>query len=784
MDKTGTHASAAKLSQDGLSVTWREITSIVFVVAGFLCGRVIAFEYINPVIIAYLAAFLGTGASFYITCLAALVGLLSNVTKIALLEYLISIALLGMTNYFIIHNRITLSDSMKSAAGGMCILAGCVFSAVIDGIDAYFLLIGVIETIVTLSLTFIFIRAMDTITNFQKAPVLSNEQLVSVSILTGVCFVGIAEITFHSIYFRDVLSLFAVLLLANAGGAGVGATCGLIFAIIMFAGAKYSPAYTGILGVAGIAGGIFNDFGKGASTVCFILSALVATLYLDKSLITSALFFTFCAAGAAFLLLPRNVSEKISSALEPDITHEFEEYSAKTKEVATTRLKGFSESFRQLSKTFSSLSKKETCSSQKDVSALIDRIARQSCKNCERFDSCWKANFYVTYQAVFTMLSALEKTGAAAEIDIPESLKSQCISPRGFLEVMNRVLSLHNSDIKWHNRINESRELISQQLKGVSEIMDDFSCELETIMRFNYKYEVEIREQLEKQRIGVGSVIVLENKNGRYEVDLTTKSNIDIRSLRKSVVGTVGQILGRKMMRENMTVSENAGTKFKITEVRRFNVTTGVARVAKSGSAVSGDNYTWMELKNGRSIIALSDGMGSGTAANNESKATIEILEQFLESGFDKELAIKMINSILILKSDDDFFTTLDLLSIDLYTGACEIVKIGAVETFLLRGGSVRVIRQSGLPVGIVTGLEVETSAINLKDGDIILVVSDGVTEAGRPGKDFSWITETLEENKSLNPQYIADYIVERAKSLSPKIKDDMTALALRVWTK
>jgi stage II sporulation protein E len=215
-------------------------------------------------------------------------------------------------------------------------------------------------------------------------------------------------------------------------------------------------------------------------------------------------------------------------------------------------------------------------------------------------------------------------------------------------------------------------------------------------------------------------------------------------------------------------------------EDQRLRITSGVAHRAKS-SRGSGDSYSAMELRNGSCLLALSDGMGSGERARRESAATVGLLEDFIESGFDKELAVRMINSVLILKSNEESFSTLDICSVDLYTGRAEFIKIGAAETFLLRGEHVSVIRSASLPIGMLNDIDLEITEKELKHGDIIIMVTDGVTSAG----DDNWIKSALKTCRYNSPQDLADYLLSEAEQRSRNgLKDDMTILTARVWEK
>ena len=64
-------------------------------------------------------------------------------------------------------------------------------------------------------------------------------------------------------------------------------------------------------------------------------------------------------------------------------------------------------------------------------------------------------------------------------------------------------------------------------------------------------------------------------------------------------------------------------------------------------------------------------------------REVVELLEQFLESGFSQETAAKMVNSALVMKGQDGMFSTVDICAVDLYTGICNFLKAGACATFI-----------------------------------------------------------------------------------------------------
>lgn len=195
-------------------------------------------------------------------------------------------------------------------------------------------------------------------------------------------------------------------------------------------------------------------------------------------------------------------------------------------------------------------------------------------------------------------------------------------------------------------------------------------------------------------------------------------------------------------------------------------------------SSACGDTLIHFESGN-KYYIILCDGMGSGDAAMHESRLTARLFSEFLKAGFEKATALNMINSALALKADQESFSTVDLLEIDLETGICEFMKIGSAESFLKTKGNIETIFSQALPVGILENIEVTASRFQLAAGDLILMVSDGVSEADTGVLKNDWIKKVLSmENR--NDEELAKLILVGAKARM-RFSDDLTCAVVRI---
>jgi stage II sporulation protein E len=224
--------------------------------------------------------------------------------------------------------------------------------------------------------------------------------------------------------------------------------------------------------------------------------------------------------------------------------------------------------------------------------------------------------------------------------------------------------------------------------------------------------------------------------------------------------------------------------KLQFGESQRYKIVTGISRKTKQYADTCGDNYSSIPIEDGKHMLALSDGMGSGSRADAESSIVVSLLENFLEAGFDLDMTVHTINSVLVLRSREEMFATADLCVVDLVTASTDIVKIGAVSTFIKRKDHVDIIKAPALPMGILEEIQVETINVVLEDGDMIIMVTDGITDSIDSELDQDkWLADTISKCDTRNPQELADFIMEEAlKQTNGIANDDMTVMVSRVW--
>ncbi len=301
-----------------------------------------------------------------------------------------------------------------------------------------------------------------------------------------------------------------------------------------------------------------------------------------------------------------------------------------------------------------------------------------------------------------------------------------------------------------------------------------------------HELEEQARKMLKKQHVVVKKMWMLEKPEDRLKIFVTMR----VRGGQCVTVGEIARqlsaICDTRLIaaKEGRNVLNSDYTTVFFTEDTNYRVLYSAAKVTKDKETVSGDSYTCCD-EDGQLVMCLSDGMGSGLAASRESEAVVELLEEFITSGFSRETAAKMINSALVLQRSDGMFSTVDLCSLDLYTGVCSFLKAGAATTFIRRDQWVETISSTSLAAGLVQQLDFDTSVKKLYDGDYLVMVTDGVLDALPLKQEEETMKEILLNIHSTSPREFGRAVLERVLSYCEyRAKDDMTVLVAGVWKK
>ena len=348
-------------------------------------------------------------------------------------------------------------------------------------------------------------------------------------------------------------------------------------------------------------------------------------------------------------------------------------------------------------------------------------------------------------------------------------------------------------DYLWQRKLQENQELLAEHLKETAHIMAEVAKETCLYRPMGERRFRQMSRILRESGISLKNFFEMEHKDGHTEISLTMKYMGDkymkLGESEQISVDDVADFISVAMnvrlcaaKNSPMYLTRNYNTYY-FQEEPAYHLLTGVAKAVKEAEKISGDNYSFYEADTGKMMILLSDGMGSGEKACEDSRRVIEIMESFLTAGFRMESAIQMINGALSAAGSEQNMSTLDLCDINLYTGECEFVKVGAACTYIKRGNLVDRLSAQNLPLGVFGQMEVESISRTLQNGDYIIMLSDGITDALSQGIGEEVLPEIIGRMEYASPGEIANQILAYCiKQSNGQIRDDMTVLVTGIW--
>lgn len=652
----------------------------------------------------------------------------------------------------------------------------------------YTLTLTGVESMLSLILTHIFLQAVPVFTLTRKNYVLKNEEVICLIILLASVMTGTVGWLIGPVTLEHVLSRYLILLFALVGGAPLGASVGVISGLILSLANSAAIYQMSLLAFAGMLAGLLKEGGKLAVGLGMLLGSSILSIYLGNQTEVIGSTWESVAAVALFLLTPKGVIQTLAKYV-PGTQENLKsqhDYAKRVRDITASRVEQFSEVFRQLSRSFKQITvDAQPKQKEEEIGHFMNSVAEKSCATCWKRQQCWDDKFYQTYKFMTDMMTEVELRENMTRKELLPEWKRLCIKPDQVLEIMKQQYSLYKNDQHWKKQIIDSRQLVAEQLSGVSQVMEDLAKEIKREGQELFMQEEQIRSALEELGLSIHSIDIISLDEGNVEIEIIHQYTKGFDECRKIIAPLLSEIVGEHIAVKNEQALERKEGYSTVLfgSAKEYEVETGIAGAAKGGDLLSGDSFSTVELGNGKFAVALSDGMGNGERARAESSTALTILQQLLQSGMDEKLAIKSVNSILMLRSSDEVFATVDVALIDQYSAQTTFMKIGSTPSFIKRGKEVFPVTANNLPVGIISDIDVDLVSVPLQDGDILIMMTDGIYDApGHTVNKEMWMKRMITEIETEVPQQFADILLERAvRYHHGEIYDDMTVVVAKV---
>jgi len=602
------------------------------------------------------------------------------------------------------------------------------------------------------------------------------DENICLSLFLIVCFAGISNIYCFSVNITNMIVVFIILLasrilsktktlyLAQLMGMGISVYLGNIITIAVF-----------------VTWAIFcvnlRDKHRGFSVIAIIIIDMVFgyffNIYMEYSYLN---LLANLSAGILFLCVPNkwlNIAQNYSYEYEGSLLEEF--IITGQKQVLKNKLLRISELFSQMRTSYRNLSFSEI-DNENAVKVLTDDVMFKYCKSCPNYKSCKeKEDIVFAINQLFKFGTEKEKVSV---IDANNFLTKECVRINGLINEINNNLENYRDYKKDIKIDDENKVVVSEQLEGTSQILKELSGMVISGERINVEAGKILLDELTLNNIVLNEVMVVEDNNGVKKVILAIR-NKD--ALLEQINDCLKSIFKINFVREECKMSRFAGWSIlSFIPAPKYELSIGFACKSKEENAVSGDNYSFVNLGSDRLLFALSDGMGHGKSANEISSMALNLIENFYKAGFSSELILSSVNKLLLPYGGENF-TTFDACVFDKKSGLVDFIKVGATCSIIKSENTSRLITLDSLPLGVIDNIKIVAKSCVLKNNDIVVLASDGVVDSFSCHEEY---LNFVNNERAKNVQLLASIILEEANSRDIESKDDKTVIAFKVCYK
>lgn len=655
----------------------------------------------------------------------------------------------------------------------------------------------------------IFTNSISMLQDIGTQKAFSIEEVIGTSLLLAIAFCAFGNLSVFGFSIRNILSILLVLILGWKNGMLVGATSGITIGTVLGIIAGNEPVMVASYAISGLIAGIFYKLGKIGVIVGFILGNVILTYVANGNTVPVILIQEILIASLGLLAVPKRFKIDIQDLIGKDkLLPETTTRALTENEDTVFKLNSMSQTIADLAKSYEEaastvleekdlkeqeLSNEQIFKEELDVniSELENNLLYEdiSQNNCGIVDEIFKhllKNDIITEKELANIFEqhnlyivGFRQNGTTAENDVSKMIKA-----------INSAYRVSRVNFIWKMKMQENKKNVSSQLEGVSEAISQMAEDIKQEKAEPFETQKqEILNLLKQKEIEIDNIKIKQNVSGRYFVEVFTPNCDDIEGKKcniKKIAKILEKVLQTKFViqAQNCSLREQLNTcKFTYYSEDKYKLQVGIATSTKEGSKVSGDSNIATKLEDGKYLLAISDGMGSGEEANQSSKIAINMLAKLLKAGFDKETSIKLINSSLIANTQEDMYTTLDIQILDLFVGNMEFIKNGACPTFVKRNKEVQLLKSLTLPAGIVEKSDLIVYDYDLEDGDILVMCTDGIIDANTEyiNKEL-WVKYLLEDINTDDAQQIANMVLNEAidNEFGMK-KEDMTVIVAKI---
>lgn len=561
------------------------------------------------------------------------------------------------------------------------------------GFLVYDLFLAIVTGITTYIFYKIFANSLVVISEFSIKKAFTVEEVVGASLMLSVATCGFGSLSIFGFEIRTVLSILIVLILGWKKGVLIGATSGITIGAVLGIIGNGEIALIASFALSGMIAGLLSRFGKIGVILGFIVGNVLLAYVVNGNTVAVIYLKEIVIASLGLLLVPKSVQINIEDFFGKNLYLPVTPgYNLENNTDTIYKLNTVSETIDEMSRTYKEevLGKKESeiddskesfirevqakLEDKKD-NALHDELVEEELAS-DIFDMLVE-NENITKDDIIKLLEDKNEYILGFE-DFDTNMKIE-EDIKFVAKVVNDVYKIGKVNKLWKQRMKENKKVISNQLNGVSRAI---SYVADSIKKEDTNFEETKKEIIllcSQKEIQVLDINIKKEPSGRYIVNLY---KLSCKENEKCKIEEIKKIISKVLKTEIVLQREVCGRENNQNLCKqiymskdKFRMQIGIAHDKKFDSMISGDYSNQTRLDDGKYLITLSDGMGSGPDARKSSQLAVKMLTRMLASGFDRDTSMDLINSSMYINSKEDTYATLDVAILDLYSGNMEFMK-------------------------------------------------------------------------------------------------------------
>ena len=613
---------------------------------------------------------------------------------------------------------------------GVPMLATGIILAIVGGYQISLITMAVIEALLSAAGAYFYFKAVNILRSTRGISTLNNQEIACLVMSGCILLLSLTALQFGGVSLGRICAVLIILICARYGSVSGGCIAGVSTGVVFSMADSSVNFIAGGYAFGGIMAGLFSYIGK----------------------LPTAVMFIACNTLMAFQ------SQDINSYVQQLRL----EYAAKALEGVSVSVDNVAGKMKELY--------------SHNIDTVFKKTVDNVCGSCGLRSYCWERDRNLSSSDFDKLTSVLIKNGRLTAEDFIENYTKKCCKVQEVVNSVNKNYDSYMAYLSAERRVGEIRSVVAGQFSGLGEILSEMADEFENYTQFDVSASERVSTLMKLQGFTPAEVNCRTDRMNRMTVEIEVQDTDRSLIKKAQLVKEISKACGRYMDTPCISVVPNK-CRIQMSERALYDVQIGSAQHISGRGRLCGDCFNYFTDGLGRIVAVISDGMGTGGRAAVDGSMAEGIMTRLIKAGLGFDCALQVVNSALMVKSEDESLATLDIVCIDLFTGIAELMKAGAPATYVKKDGVVERIDFSSLPVGILADVKLAHKTVHLADTDWVLMVSDGAVSSGDRK-----IMDIMKNWTDGSAQEMAQVIIAETQNRSDDgYDDDITAIAMNI---